>query len=233
MILTLPVAWHNILLKEVAYFKALTLSEQERFKDRMATFLTEVFIEGVETEVTDLDKILVASSAVIPVFKFKEFHYANLRTVLIYPANFDVNLNFKGDAATRTIGGLVGTGRFENQMILSRESLYHGFKNNTDKLNTGIHEFVHLIDKLDGKIDGLPEVLMHHSYTIPWMNLIHKKMEAINNDDSDIRNYGGTSRTEFFAVACEYFFSRPKLMRRKHADLYHMLEMCFINIAAS
>ena len=222
-----PTNLHDILLKEVQYYKELAAAEQERFVTRVNAFLSDVFIEAVQTELNDKDRALVAASAVIPVFKFKEWHYANLRTVLIYPNNFDGNLDHNARAQHRTIGGLVGSGRFENQMVLSRESLYHGFKNNSDKLNTGIHEFAHLIDKLDGSVDGVPAVLMNHKYTILWLELIHKKMEAINNDKSDLRSYGGTSRAEFFAVASEYFFSRPKLMKRKHPELYKMLRMCF------
>ncbi|MEP2968061.1 zinc-dependent peptidase, partial [Nonlabens ulvanivorans] len=40
-------------------------------------------------------------------------------------------------------------------------------------------------------------------------------------------HYGGSSQIEFFAVAAEYFFSRPKLMKRKHPDIYQMLSKCF------
>ena len=57
---------------------------------------------------------------------------------------------------------------------------------------------------------------------------MHQKMEEINNDKSDIRNYGGTSQIEFLAVAGEYFFERPKLLKRKHPELYEMLENCFV-----
>tara|TARA_R110002049_G_scaffold15353_1_gene62889 strand:- start:61 stop:228 length:168 start_codon:yes stop_codon:yes gene_type:complete len=53
-------------------------------------------------------------------------------------------------------------------------------------------------------------------------------MEEINNDKSDIRNYGGTSQTEFLAVVGEYFFERPQLLKRKHPALYKMLESCFV-----
>ena len=53
-------------------------------------------------------------------------------------------------------------------------------------------------------------------------------MEEINKDKSDIRNYGGTSQIEFLAVAGEYFFGRPKLLKRKHPELYEMLESCFV-----
>ena len=57
--------------------------------------------------------------------------------------------------------------------------------------------------------------------------MIHHKMEEINNDTSDIRNYGGTSETEFFAVASEYFFERPDQFKRNHPELYTMMVQCF------
>ncbi|WP_317131330.1 zinc-dependent peptidase [Polaribacter glomeratus] len=49
----------------------------------------------------------------------------------------------------------------------------------------------------------------------------------MNNNKSDIRNYGVTSEIEFLAVAGEYFFERPKLIKKKHPELYRMLETCF------
>ena len=101
------------------------------------------------------------------------------------------------------------------------------YKNETDKKNIAIHEFVHLIDKLDRNIDGIPEVLLEKQYTIPWIDLIEQKMIEINTNKSDIRAYGGTSKTEFFAVASEYFFERPKLLSKKHSELYKLLEEMF------
>ena len=52
-------------------------------------------------------------------------------------------------------------------------------------------------------------------------------MEEINDDKSDIREYGGTNQAEFFAVVSEYFFERPDLLETKHPELYKMLQMCF------
>jgi Mlc titration factor MtfA (ptsG expression regulator) len=68
---------------------------------------------------------------------------------------------------------------------------------------------------------------MQNVNVIPWLKLVHDKMEAINDDKSDIRAYGGTQQSEFFAVASEYFFERPKLMKRKHPELYQMMADCF------
>ncbi len=222
-----PMHWHDVLQKQVLFYKKLAPKRQKDFQDRMMVFLSETHIEAVHFELEEKDTIFVAASAVIPVFEFPSWQYTNLSTVLIYPDYFDANLSFSSKAENRNIAGLVGTGRFKNQMILSRKALHHGFVNATDKGNTAIHEFIHLLDDADGAIDGIPERLLEHHYIAPWLALMHKKMEAINKDASDIRNYGGTSQTEFFAVASEYFFERPALFKRKHPELYEMLSRCF------
>ena len=223
-----PAHWHAILEENILYYKKLTAEEQQLFCAKMFQFLETKNIRAIHFELEELDTLLIAASAVIPVFRFPSWNYNNLTTVLIYPDYFDDDLQFDSEVEDRNIGGLVGTGRFENQMILSRKALYHGFSNKTDKGNTAIHEFIHLLDKSDGVIDGIPAALLDKQYTIPYLQLVHKKMEEINNDASDIRNYGGTSEIEFLAVAGEYFFERPKLMKRKHPALYKMLEACFI-----
>lgn len=219
--------WDELLIEYVDFFKKLESRERLFFKLRMQAFLEEIIIETIEMEATELDALLIAASAVIPVFQFPDWHYSNLKTVILLPAHFNTDLEFEGHGNGRRIFGMVGTGKWNNKMILSKEALYHGFKNETDKLNTSIHEFVHLIDKMDGTIDGIPNVLMQQSYVLPWINLMHEEMERINKDKSDIRNYGGSSQIEFFAVAAEYFFSRPKLLKRKHPDIYQMLSKCF------
>ncbi len=219
--------WHALLTEHVAFYKRLDQTQQAHFRKRMQAFLDEVYVEGVEIGLSELDYVLVAASAVIPVFGFGDWEYNKLSGVLIYPNSFNEDLKFHDEAADKRILGMVGTGQFEGQMILSRKALHHGFNNKTDKLNTGIHEFVHLIDKTDGFIDGIPERLFEHQYAIPWLNLMHTEMEAIHNNKTDIRAYGGTNKQEFFAVVSEYFFERPFLFKRKHPELHKMLVSCF------
>ncbi|MEP0214028.1 MAG: M90 family metallopeptidase [Cellulophaga sp.] len=222
-----PSNWHTLLVSKVRFYKKLSSSEQQRFQKRIMLFLSEVHIESVGFRVDDIDKILIASSAVIPVFNFTEWHYKHLSTVLIYPEHFNEDLSFAKKDKDRNIAGMVGNGQFKNQMLLSRKALHNGFKNKSRIHNTGIHEFIHLIDKQDGVIDGIPERLLNEPYIIPWLKTIHKKMEDINDNKSDIRNYGGTNEAEFLAVASEYFFEKPEIMKKKHPDLYQMLKSCF------
>ena len=222
-----PKHWLPLLEEHVQFYKDLSKNDRRRFQKRMMVFLSEVYLDSVSFELEDLDKVLIAASAVIPVFNFPEWHYTNLSTVLVYPDDFNEALNFEESDEKRHISGIVGTGRFEKQMILSRKALHFGFTSSSHKTNTAIHEFVHLIDKMDGITDGVPEQLISKPYIVPWLKQIHKEMEAINNNKSDIRNYGGTNEAEFLAVASEYFFEQPKLMKKKHPELYSMLKACF------
>ena len=222
-----PDQWLSILHDNVSYYRHLSEVKKMDFRVRMMHFLGGIKITGVKIEVEDIDQVLVAASAVIPIFGFDEWDYAHIDEVFLYPSTFNMNHQFDDQAEDKQILGMVGDGYMNGKMVLSRNALRNGFQNHTDKHNTAIHEFVHLLDKEDGDIDGIPQVLLNHQYTIPWLDLIHQKMEEINNDASDIRNYGGTSKIEFFAVASEYFFERPDQFRRKHPKLHKMMEQCF------
>lgn len=226
-----PGEWRKILIRDVPFYAALSSEEKGRFEYKVQEFLLNCRITGIETSVDTTDKILVASSAVIPIFSFDKWRYSDLHEVLLYPSLF--NEKFETDGADRSIAGMVGNGYMEGKMILSRPALRHGFRNESDKKNTAIHEFVHLIDKSDGSIDGIPSLLLEKQYSIPWIDLINKKIEEIYEGRSDINPYGGTNRVEFFSVASEYFFERPKLLERKHPALYELLESIFKQDMAS
>lgn len=214
-----------VLSDNIAFFRGLDKGRQQQFEKEVLEFLSEVRITGVDTRVDDLDKILVASSAVIPVFAFPEWKYTNLQEVLVYSDTF--NSGFQTEGENRNIMGMVGSGYMEGKMLLSKQALREGFKNDSDKSNTAIHEFVHLIDKADGATDGIPEILLSKQYTLPWLDMTFQKMQEILKDRSDINPYGTADKAEFFAVVSEYFFERPDLLQQKHPDLFHLLQQIF------
>ena len=226
---TFPPDWRVILSEEVVFYNALSSEEKSKFEYRVFEFILNCRITGVDTSIDATDKLLVAASAIIPVFAFEDWRYSNITEVLIYSSSFDENFNTNrtDKRSGKTILGMVGTGYMQGQMILSKQALRHGFKNEADKKNTAIHEFVHLIDKADGLIDGIPSALLEHQYAIPWIDLLNKKIDEILEGESDINPYGGTNRAEFFSVVSEYFFERPKLLQRNHPELYKLLVRVF------
>ena len=219
-----PANWRIILSEKVIFYNNLKEEEKKRFEYKIQEFLLNCRITGIKTSVDDVDRLLIASSAIIPIFEFPEWRYLNIDEVLLYPASFDTNFGINSGSS---VLGMVGSGSMEGKMILSKQSLINGFANETDKKNTAIHEFVHLIDKSDGAIDGVPEILLSKQYTIPWIDLIKQKIDEIYKGKSDINPYGATNSAEFFAVISEYFFERPELLKKKHPELYKLLEQIF------
>ena len=221
----LPDNYRELLNENVNYYSQLTDTDKQIFENRIKDFLSYVNIHGVNTAITDLDKLLVASSAVIPAFGFN-WHYYNLTDVLLYADHFNSD-EFSVTGNDRNVMGMVGTGAMQRMMILSLPALRQGFENEISRNNTGIHEFVHLLDKADGDTDGIPEELLHKQYTIPWINYMSEEIEEMKKGKSDINIYGITNKAEFFAVASEYFFGSPDRFKKNHPELFDMMTKIF------
>lgn len=219
-------SYKDLLQRHVAFYRQLNPEQQESFILRVEAFLQETNIEAVGFELDDLDRVLVASSAIIPIFRFKDWHYPHLTNVVLYPDAF--NNDFQFENGKGEMAGMVGSGFMNGQMLLSRAALRKGFSASAGAENVGIHEFVHLLDQEDGATDGLPEQLLPTEYAEPWINLVHQEIKKMENGKSDINPYAMTNEAEFFAVVSEYFFGKPEKLKKKHPELYEMLSKIFL-----
>lgn len=216
----------KILAENVLFYRNLDDAGKLSFETRIQQFLQQVRITGIGVQVEELDRLLVASGAIIPIFYFPEWRYNNISEVLLYKDTF--NDTWQVEGSDRNILGMVGDGALHRQMILSQPSLRSSFSNPEDGHNTAIHEFVHLLDKADGATDGVPEYLLARPYVLPWIKQIHETIREMKmGKDSDINFYGATNDAEFFAVISEYFFERPDKLKAHHPELYAMLERIF------
>ncbi len=220
-----PDIWRKILSEKIEFYKRLDPSEKTLFEYKVEQFLRYCKIRGVETSVTDEDIILIASSAIIPIFAFPDWKYRMLDEIILYPDNF--NENYKTGQTDSLYLGLVGFGYLDRKLLISRKALFEGYDNFSDKRNTCIHEFIHLIDKEDGKIDGIPEILLPQKYTIPWMFLMNREIRRIKDGYSDIHPYAAKNAGEFLAVISEYFFERPDDFRHEHPELFNAMRIMF------
>ncbi|PBQ32688.1 peptidase [Sphingobacteriaceae bacterium] len=223
-----PEKWTSILEQQIVFYQELDETDKKVFKKRVQLFIATKVIKGVDIEISDEIKLMVASSAVIPTFAFTDFNYPNVHTVLIYPNSFDSKFQTERyEGHEENISGMVD-GSFSNStVILSKPDLVQAFDGLPHKENVGIHEFVHLLDKDDGVIDGIPELLINKAFVAPWLHLIKNEITKIEKGNSDINPYALTNNSEFLAVVGEYFFNNPEKFKRKHPELFEAMSKIF------
>lgn len=221
----LPENYPELLNDYVKFYSELDEKGKEAFEKRVEHFLSAVQITGVNAVVEDIDRLLIAAGAIIPVYFIADWQYINLHEVLLYPGTF--NEDFDQGGSNRPITGMVGHGAMQHVMIITKWQLRQGFINNNNASNTAIHEFVHLIDKMDGTMDGIPEIILERKYIASWKSLMDSTIWQMKNNGSDIDIYGATNNAEFLAVISEYFFEQPGLLKANHPELYEMLERIY------
>jgi MtfA peptidase len=218
--------WRQILLEKVNFYRRLDDARKTVFEYRIEKFIKTYQITGVDTEVNDTDRVLIAASGVIPLFGFEDWHYPHFKGVKLYADEFEGKLGEVKKSFVYDV--FFYTEYTETKILFSRKALYAGFEDPDDGLNTGIHEFIHVIDLFDNKTDGIPGLLLENKYIIPWMFLIHREIKRIHSGESDIREYATKSPSEFFAVIAEYFFERPEDFSREHPELHRAMEKIFM-----
>jgi Mlc titration factor MtfA (ptsG expression regulator) len=224
-----PKQWETILDDYVPYLRNLKNEDRYCFVRKVQIFLDEIMITGIRMEVDDVTRLLVASAAVIPVFRIPEWDYPLLTDVFVCQDQLSDNLellNCKDD-----VMGLVIYNK--SSVYLSQDLLLKNFQK-TDGNNLGLHEFMHKIDEGSGVIDGvLPAPFLSKKERSEWLGIVDNEMNKLKRKESDLKEYALTSRAEFIAVAAEYFFERPVEMKEKHASLYAMMQKMFRQDLAS
>lgn len=220
-----PKQWDSILVSQVTYFTALDESQRDRFRQMVMVFLDETRITGIRTDVDEQTRVLVAASAIIPIFRFPDWEYRSLGEVLIYPDSFDDSYQSEGNDS-RNILGMIGTGHLRGVMILSKPALITGFSIDGDGNNVGIHEFAHLVDLADGAIDGIPPGAPPE-LVAAWVQWVGCELTSESKTRSHIKPYAYTNEAEYFAVLVEYFFEQPAILQQKNPELYKMMEKMF------
>jgi Mlc titration factor MtfA (ptsG expression regulator) len=221
-----PAEHDAILRRNIPYYASLNDADRCRFQAMAAIFLDEKPIYGIGCVADDTCRLLIAASAIIPVFSFPAWEYSSLRKILLRPEPFDADFIPVNDRPAMALGMVGGAGMLDGVMILSKPELLAGFSSSAGKHNVGIHEFSHLIDQSDGIIDGNPATLPRECLR-PWTTLVHEHLAHHTGADSGIPAYGYTNEAEFFAVVSEYFFQSPEELAQRDPELFTLLGRIF------
>lgn len=225
-----PAIDEAILNSRVAFYRALDDVEKQRFRQLVQVFLDEVRITGVRVEIDETTRMLVAASAVIPIFGFRDWDYRRLSEVLVYPTTFDEHYKIEGES-DRNILGLAGRGQLRGLLILSQPALLAGFSNVTDNQNVGLHEFAHVVEQEEVQHGLPPEVPV--DVIREWAAFVARELKHPEINQARIDPYGYTNEHELLAVLTEYFFKSPETLQKRDPALYDLMRKLFHQDPAS
>jgi Mlc titration factor MtfA (ptsG expression regulator) len=225
-----PPEWEQILNRSVALYRYLPDSLKKELQGHIQIFLSEKIFEGCGgLQITDEIRVTIAGQACILLLNRKKpTYYPKLYTILVYPSAYVAKkVTVKGMEHTEemTVRGGESWGRGE--VVLAWDYVRKAAIDLAFGHNVVLHEFAHQLDQEDGSSNGAPILDKRSSYKT-WAMVLSKEYEDLQRKTlsgrKDIMDaYGATDPAEFFAVATETFFERPKQMKLSHPELYNEL----------
>lgn len=226
-----PGQWLEILKRNVSLYNHLPAEDKAELQRHILIFIAEKRFEGCGgLKITDEIKVIIAAGACILLLHRKTDYYPVLSSILVYPHAFIAHRAEYLASGVVSEGPqvLLGESHRCGSVVLSWDDVRHDAADIYDGQNVVFHEFAHQLDSSAGKGDS-SVVLKDSSSYIAWARVLQKdyerlKVAAQQNRPAFLNKYGATDPAEFFAVATEFFFEKPKELKQLHPDLYNELK---------
>ena len=226
-----PPAWHDILARLVKQVQWLDETERERLHRWILVFLGEKRFEGCRGQaITDEVRVAIAAQAGLVTLGLADEHFDTLRSVLVYPGDYLVprSTPLDGGGELEWKEARLGETWAGGSMVLSWPGVVAGGRLRDGPRSVVIHECAHLIDLLDGEIDGIPPVGPRpacEAWRAAFADCRARFEEALDDGRTTaFDEYAAESAAEFFAVASECFFQDPHRLVRHDRQLYGLLQ---------
>jgi len=218
-----PAAWEAILETRVPIDHFLPEPDRQELRSHIRWFVGTKRFEGqAGLAITDEIRVTVAAQACLLLLHRETPCYERLRFIHVFP----------GTCFARSSAGHVqGEAWQDGTVLLAWDSVRGGVVNPFDGENLVLHEFAHQLDYEDGQSDGIPLLGRGMAQAEPpgvyasWAKMLSSEFEDLKRKVGKQRktvmsSYGGTNPAEFFAVATECFFEKPRQLLKKHPNLY-------------
>ena len=213
-----PQRWRKLLSERLLFYKAISGDRKKRFENDVKIFLSSFSIEGTKGRAIDEDKKVIIAGAVASMLNGRpEWEPPFKDSIVVYPSNtIDREFNMNK-------GNITGMASKRGPLIVTEGGLNYSFSNNRDGYNVIYHEIAHFFDFEDGEAAGVPLSRILPTKANRWRKIIHKEWKRVR-EKPYIRDYAATNEAEFFAVATEYFFEAPSVLKKHSSELYELLK---------
>jgi MtfA peptidase len=219
-----PAEWTAILERNVSLYRRLTPQSRTELHGHIQVLLAEKQFETVGgLELTDEIRVTIAAHAAALLLGRPARYYPGLYSIIVYPSTYraPVTEHHEGGIVSESEEDRLGESWAEGALVIAWDSARHGARIPGDGDNVILHEFAHQLDTEDGEADGVPRLESRSDY-VAWARVMRPEFERLRErpETSVLDEYGATDAAEFFAVATEAYFERPKELRARHPKLY-------------
>jgi len=226
-----PDNWLEIIKRNVPFYRLLSAADQKELQRHILIFVGEKLFEGCSgLPITDEIKVTIAAQACILLLHRKTDYYPGLSSILVYPRSYVAHStqSLAGGVVVKGTDIRLGESWHHGSVVLSWDDVCRSASDIHDGHNVVLHEFAHQIDIAFAKGDDTP-VLKSTSTFVAWARILQKEYQKLRREVSRdsatlLDKYGAANPAEFFAVATEYFFEKPKQLQSVHSDLYEELK---------
>jgi MtfA peptidase len=205
----------------------LSAGEQETLEALILRLIADKRWEAAHGfTLTDEITVTIAAHAAVVILGLDYEAYRHVSSILVHASTIVV------DGQQHLPGGLVfdgvmpidGRTDYRGPVVLAWDAVERDARQPAWGHNVVFHEFAHVLDMIDGVIDGTPPLAPADRDR--WVEVCTAEMAAVSergDPDELLRDYSATNPAEFFAVATEVFFCRPIELRAAKPALYDVL----------
>ena len=226
----LPSAWWDVIDDSVPMVREMDAIDRKELGGIVQILMHEKTFEGCDgLTITDEIKLTILAQAAILLLHRDTGYYPTLKTILVYPSAYFANHQQAMPDGTIIEGkqARLGESWYRGALVLAWDNVKSSAYNHDDGRNVTLHEFAHQLDGVATGMDGAPSLPSAARYR-EWARVLGGEYAQLIDElheghKTKLDPYAATNPPEFFAVATEYFFEKPGMMKRHYPELYEQL----------
>lgn len=231
---SIPAALWQQTLDRYPFLAARPPAERERLRELATLFLArKEFSAAGGLQLGDEIAVAIAAQACLPVLALGLAAYDGFVGIVVHPDEVVAQreLTDEHGIVHHYDEVLAGEAMEGGPVMLSWRDVADAGSSAASGYNVVIHEFVHVLDMQDGRVDGLPP-LPDGAARTHWRRVLeagHGRLRRLleTGEPGFLDPYGAESLEEFFPVAAEAFFVAPLALRDEYPALYELFSGYF------
>jgi len=226
----LPEAWRRLVKRSVPYVRLLPPADRAELEGKILVFLAEKRFEGTAgLAISDQIRLTIAAQACILLLHRRTDYYPGLYSIVVYPRSYVAHQVERDESGIVTEGPQprLGESWKEGAVVLSWADVKRDAAEPGTGHNVVFHEFAHQLDAEAGRPDGaplLPDPTMYRTWSKTFEEgYAQLQRELASGREPPLDPYAALNPAEFFAVATETFFEKPRELRRRMPGLHEQL----------